>query len=250
MKYCTHCGKPIDETAKFCPYCGRVVQKETSTQFTQTQSKSDEPRDSSSLIKSIPIIEQITNKNKISLYVIIYSALLLIGSFVIYQSVKNINSSASSINSLEDALNLFNGLKSIPYFYYFILVAGLVVLILALYRFLRNKKCYLYLAYSIGIVINTLMLLYVRIFIRLVHILDALISAFTNSGLFAGLTSALSYESELKSMANEIKANQTSYKACLIIMLVVVIVLLIMSVLSTLRKYKKIKIPSFFKAED
>lgn len=27
MKYCTHCGKPLDDQAAFCPGCGRPAQK-------------------------------------------------------------------------------------------------------------------------------------------------------------------------------------------------------------------------------
>ena len=27
MKYCTNCGKQIDENVKFCPYCGKKVKR-------------------------------------------------------------------------------------------------------------------------------------------------------------------------------------------------------------------------------
>ena len=31
MRYCTECGKPIDEEYSFCPYCGAIIRDENGT---------------------------------------------------------------------------------------------------------------------------------------------------------------------------------------------------------------------------
>lgn len=234
----------------------------------QSKSKKSKPKKSkpakaskkkkSQPINSVPFLEKCTSKNKTSLYVLIYCVVMIIVAIVLfivgritkgYLSQASSLSSTSSFNNIGKAFSVISTIKYMPIVYYVILIASLVILVLSLYRFLRNRKCYLYLSYVIGLLINTLLLLYLRIVIRAIYIVTKIIDAM-ETNLFGSLSTYSKYEDELGSIVKTYQAHPSTYRLTVIILVIITAVMLVISIISMLQNHKKINVHSFFNAED
>lgn len=60
MKYCSHCGAPMDDGDLFCPKCGAKVKEETSSSVKETDISSD--------VKALPVPKATTPEGKIRQY--------------------------------------------------------------------------------------------------------------------------------------------------------------------------------------
>lgn len=162
MKYCTYCGKAMDERNRFCPYCGkqvpdlneRVETPTTSTTPTQTaQSVTATLKDNPYVNKAEGYVKNYAKPNILSIASMIYGGVVALFVFILMIQANSVSNGSSDIDG--------GGIKSLiqmfPAFYHLALIAGIILLALAIYRYVHVKKEKVNLFYAVAYGIDVLL---------------------------------------------------------------------------------------------
>lgn len=257
MRYCVKCGKQIQESNKFCPYCGHPVapveklEKRLEAQPQQTIQSSSQTATAFKEIQEISFLEKWGSSARINTLMKIYTTIILVVAVILYSILKNADKWAENLlnqeNGLETLKNNLQILKIVPFFYYALLIFAIVILVFSIYRFLRNFKGKVHLLYSVGLGISVYEIYHFHDLIDLIN----QASKYVNQAQTSGLESLFSndYSSTISTVAR-IVSNASSYKSTAIILVIVTIALLVLSILSKMQENGKIMVSPWIAMEE
>lgn len=274
MRYCIRCGKQIQDTNKFCPYCGQpvkpiqdlkkraeptVVQEETPQKaatahqetMPSTQPNSTAPQASTlKEIQANSFLEKWASSERINKLMKIYTTIVLVSAFILYSMVNNAEKWAENIlkedEGLETLKGIFKLLQVIPFLYYVLIIFAFVILGFAIYRFLRNFKGKVHLVYSIGLGISIIAICSFNDIMNLIQQAGGYVNQFESEGLSSLFRNDYT---DTFSTVSKIAANASSYKPTAIILLIVTAALLVIAILSKMQEAGKIAVSPWIAME-
>lgn len=136
MKYCTYCGKAMEDQNLYCPYCGKKVpdlNKRVEAQPLQTLNGTSPLQDNVYLEKAEGYVKKWAKPAILSIAAMIYGAVMTIYVIILLGSASSVSES-SSISGIKSILQIF------PAIYWLSILAGIVLLALAIYRYVHVKE--------------------------------------------------------------------------------------------------------------
>ena len=256
MRYCEHCGKQIQEGIKFCPYCGHKVslgedlEKRVATPHKTESVKQTQINQSTGFqeIQEISVLEKWGTSQIINRLVKIYTVIVLVIAAILYGLYKTANSWGESFldsnSGSQNVKSLLQALQIVPPIYYALIIFAVVILVLSIYRFLRNFKGKVHLIYSVGLGISIYELYHFRDLIDAIHEAGKYTSGSNGLEYFftSGFTNAIS-------IASRIMQEASTYKSTTIILLLVTAALFVISILSKLQFNNKVTVGSWISME-
>lgn len=255
MRYCVKCGKQIQNNNKFCPYCGHPVtpvenlekRVEASTPQAPT---SDDQESQLKEIQEISFLEKWGSSERINKLIKIYTTIVLIIAICLYGMVKNEDKWAENLMKQEDGLETLKGvfqlLQVVPFLYYVLFIFAIIILVFAIYRFLRNFKGKVHLLYSVGLGISVYSIYQFHDIIDLIKQAGKYASQAQSEGLESLFRN--DYSDSISTVSN-IVSSASSYKTTAIILVIVTVALLIISILSKMQDDNKITVSPWIAME-
>lgn len=168
MKYCTYCGKAIEDQNLYCPYCGKKVpdmNKRVESQPIQPQAQTNQPNASQPQMANSSLAENeyvqkaegyVKNWAKpaiLSIASMIYGGVLAVFVFFLLIQANSVSNGSSDIDSggVKGLVRMF------PSFYWLAIIAGIALLALAIYRYVQVKNEKVNLIYAVAYGVDVLL---------------------------------------------------------------------------------------------
>lgn len=154
MKYCTNCGKQIDENVKFCPYCGKKVKEPVFEASVEDDApKGNQPIQTASFSENAYVkqaesyVKNWAKPKILSMAAMIYGAVVAIFAIILATEA-----------SKSDLSGLSGFFKAFPAFYWLGILAGVALCALAIYRYIHVKDEKVNLIYAVAYGINIILI--------------------------------------------------------------------------------------------